>query len=173
MRSRFVGLIVALAATATAAMAQAPVTTGAKVRVAVAPSRARRPATVVSTTRDTLVLRFDDATRRVPVDSIVRLDVATGTHRHPWRGMGIGALAGTVTGVTIGLASGNDKEGFIRFSGGEKAVMAGTVLGAAGGVVGLVVGSLTVHDTWVSVPTDRLRARIAGMPVRFGVVIRR
>lgn len=173
MRKTLGILVLALAAGATIGGAQTPVTAGARVRVAVAPSRARRIATVVSATRDTLALRIDGTTRLVPVDSITRLEVSRGTHRNTLKGLLIGTGVGAATGVTIGLASGKDKEGFIRFSGGEKATMAGLALGAVGGVIGTVAGYATVHDDWVSVPTDRLRARIAGMPVRFGVMIRR
>lgn len=69
-------------------------------------------------------------------------------------GLGLGALAGTVLGVVIGAASGDDKcppENFclIELSAGAKAALGGIVLGGlgvlVGGLLGAVVGSRDVY----------------------------
>ena len=54
--------------------------------------------------------------------------------------MAMGILIGIGTGALIGLASGDDKPGFMSFSAGEKAAILGIFLGAVGLVVGLISG---------------------------------
>ncbi len=56
-------------------------------------------------------------------------------------GLGIGVLVGGITGAVIGLASGNDNEGFIRFSAGAKALMGAVFFGALGGLIGTPIGA--------------------------------
>lgn len=60
--------------------------------------------------------------------------------------MGLGALTGLVIGGVIGLASGDDSEGFLRFSAGEKAIGLGGFFGFIGGIVGLISGLLSSTD---------------------------
>ena len=73
-------------------------------------------------------------------------------------GMGVGFAIGGGLGVLVGLASGDDKGGFFRFSSGEKALVLGTTFGAAGVLIGLVAGAASsTQDRTVSpLPKDDL-----------------
>jgi hypothetical protein len=53
---------------------------------------------------------------------------------------------GFVAGGLMGLASGDDKEGFIRFSAKDKAVIFGMFFGLTGGCLGGVGGVLEGED---------------------------
>ena len=62
-------------------------------------------------------------------------------------GLGLGALAGVVTGVILGYSSGDDECNedqwcILTFSAEEKAVLAGFGLGVLGAGLGLVVGAV-------------------------------
>lgn len=58
-----------------------------------------------------------------------------------------GLLFGAGTGVIIGLLSGDDKSGFIRFSAEDKAVLGGIILSPVGGVLGGITGIGAGKDT--------------------------
>ena len=69
--------------------------------------------------------------------------------------MGWGALIGAGLGAIIGFASGDDTEGWLRFSAGEKALGAGIALGLLGVVTGLIVGiSTSTDDETIEVKSD-------------------
>lgn len=61
-------------------------------------------------------------------------------------GLGYGVLIGVASGVLIGLLSGNDQEGFFRFSAGQKALMFGSGLATLGGVTGGIWGAIKGID---------------------------
>ncbi len=50
-------------------------------------------------------------------------------------------LSGFVLGSVIGLASGDDTEGWFRFTAGQKALFAGVSLGVSGAILGLITGA--------------------------------
>lgn len=54
--------------------------------------------------------------------------------------MGLGLLAGALTGALAGLADGDDTETFLQLSAEEKASIGAIFLGAIGGLVGLIIG---------------------------------
>jgi hypothetical protein len=62
------------------------------------------------------------------------------------KGLGQGFLIGAVPGALIGLLSGDDSGGFIRFTAGQKALIGGLFLGLAGATVGGLVGALAGID---------------------------
>ena len=84
-------------------------------------------------------------------------------HVSVWRGLfrgaAIGAGVGMGVGAVIGYSDGDDPDNmFISFSAEEKAVLGGVTLGAAGLVLGGIVGAVTSGDRWERVP---LRPRVA------------
>lgn len=90
-----------------------------------------------------------DDLRVVSSNSIREITIQSGSAGF-LKGFGIGFLVGGGLGALAGLASGDDKKGFIRFSAGEKAAGAGLTLGLLGGIIGGVVGSAQgVDETYV------------------------
>ena len=69
--------------------------------------------------------------------------------RGAWQGLMIGVLAGTL----IGYASGDDKEGWIRFSAGQKAGITGATLGLVGTLIGVIAGSSA--EIWIPIKGDQ------------------
>lgn len=65
-----------------------------------------------------------------------------------------GALGGLVIGAIIGLASGDDTRGWIRFTAGQKAFMAGISLAGLGAILGLVTGAVSSSSDENIVITD-------------------
>ncbi len=60
---------------------------------------------------------------------------------HFGSGLGYGFLAGAGTGAIIGLASGDEKSGFFRFTAAAKAFLIGVPLGVVGAIVGGIIGA--------------------------------
>jgi len=118
-----------------------------------------RTARVLRVRGDSLILQVAPAeTLAVALAGVTRLDVSTGRSRNALRGAGIGALIGVASGAVMGYASGDDDRGWYSLSAADKAVVYGAALGVPGVVIGLVVGSLTLSDRWISIP---LRSAVA------------
>lgn len=109
----------------------------------------------------------------LPPTSVAKVtDVRHG--RGAAEGAGIGALIGAATGAAIGLADGDDEcspEGwcFLAFTAGEKAVIAGVLLGGVGGVIGLVAGAIT-GSKFVYSYGEQVRVTPTGPPGSVGGV---
>jgi len=70
-------------------------------------------------------------------------------------GLGYGGLAGFLTGALIGLASGDDDPGILKFSAGAKALIGGVALGVIGSAVGLVAGLISsTDDSVITIDSD-------------------
>jgi hypothetical protein len=150
---------------------------GAEVRVTSPGARGRFAVDEVSP--DTLTLR--DPTGivvRVPMTSVQKLSISRGRRSAgsaALRSAGIGFAFGAVTGATIGLVSGDDPPGgLITFSAGDKAMIAGVLLGGSGALLGGVIGLLAPGERWESVPLDDVRAGLSsdggialGLAIRF------
>lgn len=67
-----------------------------------------------------------------------------------FKGMGLGLLIGGASGALLGFASGDDKQGFMSFTAGEKAGMAALGLGIVGTLVGGTVGTIGGLDDKVT-----------------------
>ena len=128
------------------------VDTGSRVRIA-APvfGPGKRVGTVVSLTRDTLVLRQGANTALQPVatSEITALDVSAGTHTRKSKGALLGFVLGAGIAAGIQAATWKKTNGFDFGRGGDAALMAlpGGLIGA---VVGMLVGAQET-DTWVHV----------------------
>lgn len=88
--------------------------------------------------------------RAIAAASVARLDISAGRPRGAGalRGAGIGLLAGSVTGMAIGLASGDD--GF--FSAEQKALALAVALGVPSTAIGAIAGAIMPRELWRSIP---------------------
>jgi len=77
-------------------------------------------------------------------------------------GVGLGILIGGASGALLGLVSGNDTSGFLRFSAGQKAAMGALGLGILGIPVGGIAGALSGIDESID---------IAGLPAASQAII--
>ena len=126
-------------------------------------------ATVVSRSRDTLVVRWPEATGPValPFAGMTRLEVSTGRHRRVLKGMGFGAAIGLAAGSIAGAVSYkpcDTTQPFGCFLAPESRGQATAEGGLVGGVLGLVVGALVgipVREGWQRVSlTERVSVGI-------------
>ena len=136
---------------------------GSRVRIA-APvfGTKKQVGTVVSVTRDTLVLRqgANITTRPVAMSDIATIEVSRGTHTRKGKGALWGLLIGAGTGAVLGYAlyeepkCANDQFfGCINFTVGPDSKGSNAVFsGVGGGIVGALLGTLIgarATDTWV------------------------
>jgi hypothetical protein len=137
------------------ALAQAPpLEPGQRVRVTAPDLGVNRQSAVLETLRGDMLVVVEDSTIRIPVASVTRIDVHRGRHGHPWRGAGIGFLAGAATGAVAGAILCQD--GCIEWDTGAVVALGAAVFSASGAVVGGVVGAFIKTDKWEEVPLDRL-----------------
>ncbi len=131
------------------------VVTGSRVRLT-APSLGLDEAvgTVQETTDEALVVQFEYPRRKETVDrsEIAAMEVSiqgTPGQRKVLKSVGVGFLVGSVSGVLVGLASGDDDpQRWFAYSAGEKAAIGGVALGLTGAAVGLIVGLVRRPGTW-------------------------
>ena len=180
-------LVLALAHPATllsqAAPTAATLAPGARVRITTAGSE-RQIGTVVAQRGDTLLVKWPEVANAVavPLAGISRLDVSTGRHRRVVKGLVLGTAVGGATGALIGAASYEpcDTTEFMGcFLAPKSRMESAAVVGAAGGVLGLVVGSLVGlarHERWQPVSLGERRVAFAVTPrahaTRVGVSLR-
>jgi hypothetical protein len=72
-----------------------------------------------------------------------------------WSGLGVGLVIGAGGGALIGLASGDDRTGWFRFTAGEKATVLGIALGVIGGTLGGIEGALAGADENIRITEPR------------------
>jgi hypothetical protein len=92
---------------------------------------------------------YSGADISIDVPDIKTIKIVKGSGALP--GLAYGFLIGGAVGAAIGLASGDDAPHFVRFTAGQKALIAGAVLGAAGGVIGLIVGGSTGNEQTIQI----------------------
>jgi hypothetical protein len=135
--------------------------TGSRVRIA-APvfGPKKQVGTVVSLTRDTLVLRqgASTASRSVATSDITALEVSRGTHTRKAKGALWGLLIGAGTGAVLGYAfyqepkCQNQEFGCIIFIGPDSKGSNAAFSAVAGGIVGALIGTLFgmgATESWV------------------------
>jgi len=161
------------------------VVTGSRVRLT-APSLglAEAVGTVQETTDEALVVQFEYPRRRETVDrsEIAAMEVSipgTQGQRRVLKSVGVGLLVGSVSGVLVGLASGDDDpQQWFAFSAGEKAAIGGVALGLTGAAVGLIVGLVRRHEVWSPALPENLDltvlplVREGGAGVQVGLTLR-
>lgn len=134
-----------------------PVQAGARVRV-VSSRIGSDPVTgsAVAATADTLVFRpaAENVEFSIPTETMLKLQVAEGTHTRKAKGMLAGFLFGAGTGAILGAAA-YKRDACTDFclfpdSRAFDATIGGAFVGVIGSVVGLIVGAHAV-DTWVPV----------------------
>ena len=176
MRSVTLALAAALLAPCAALGAQtAPLSPGTRVRLTT-PSRphARQVGTLLALKADSIHLRRDGQadSLSIPIAQVTGIEVSSGLRTQGRRGMGIGFLAGAGFGVMIGLADGDEPPGsIIQLSAAEKAMLAGSLLGVAGAVVGGVVGLASRTETWRPVRLADLSGRVGVAPRGGGLAL--
>jgi len=74
---------------------------------------------------------------------------------HFWSGLGVGLAIGAGSGALIGLAAGDDRAGWFRFTAGEKATVLGIAFGVIGGVLGGIGGALEGADQTIKISEPR------------------
>ena len=133
-------------------------TPGSRVRVSY-PDGGSRTGSVVALTADTLELRATGSgySTRLPLVEVSQLEVSRGTKRHP-RYAGVGALIGVTVGAVGGFAAGEDDcaKKWVCISRPGGALIGGAILGATGGVIGLIAGAIP-SESWERVSVAQRR----------------
>lgn len=141
---------------------EARIDAGSRVRIA-APvfGTKKQVGTVVSVTRDTLVLRHGAsiATRSIATSDITALEVSRGTHTRKGKGALWGLLIGAGAGAVLGYALYEEPKcdqgvlfGCIYVLGPDTKGSNAAIGGFGGGIVGALLGTLIgmrATDTWV------------------------
>ena len=116
----------------------------------------------------------------IPIRSIKEAQVSLGRNRNTLKGLGVGALIGGVSGVTLGFLMGDAPADcwLICPTAEEAALYGGGILGALGGVIGLVVGTLTKSDRWENLSLSGMKpsaqvARAGGLNLGFSIPLKR
>lgn len=132
--------------------------------------QALRTGTVVALTSDSLEVQFTGSAEpaRLPLDQVTRLEVSRGSERHPAYAGG-GALIGVAVGAVGGFASGTDdcSRHLVCISRPAGALLGGAVLGAAGGILGLIAGAIP-SETWERVQLEGHRVSLVTPPASHG-----
>ena len=174
MRTITIALVAAMLGPGAALEAQtAPLSPGARVRVTTSgPSPSRQVGSVLELREDSLVIRPDGRadSLAIPLARVTDIELSRGLRTQGRRGLGVGFLVGAGAGVLIGLTDGDDPPGaFFSFSAEEKALMAGSMLGVAGAVVGGLVGLVSRTEKWSRVPLGAATGRVGVAPRPGGV----
>ena len=123
---------------------------GERIRIADASGSGHRVVgSVVRSDADTIGLATESGSVvAIPGQSLSHYEVSRGMRSGFGRGLGLGALAGAIGGSLVGMAAASD-DGFCNTACG---LVGGAVLfGAAGAVVGGIVGASSHYEKWEKV----------------------
>ncbi len=146
-----------------------PLQPGQRVRVTVPDLGITKQAATFDALESGTLVVTADTTMRYPLASVTRLETYAGRHSHPWRGAGIGSLAGWAIGfglwhaADVGCYEGVSQSACAAVLGGGVGAASGALLGA------LVGGFLWKTDKWEEVQLDRLR--VSFVPRRDGFAL--
>jgi hypothetical protein len=119
------------------------VSIGAQVRVTSSALARRIQGVVIGADSDTLTVASGESPTTVPVASIRRLELRTGSKRHVWQGLLIGAALGALVGVA-------EKEPNCSLDGSDTRGECTAYYAMGMGLLGLGVGALVKTDTWTA-----------------------
>jgi hypothetical protein len=134
-------------------------------RIKIKSSGARGDFFVQGAGPDTLhvVKRGNTQTHAVSISSISQLSVSSGERTRMaglGRGAGLGFVVGAGIGGAIGFASGSDSCeggcGMFESTAGEKALIAGAVIGVLSAAIGGALGAANPGERWRRVPVRRV-----------------
>ncbi|MEX1186311.1 MAG: hypothetical protein WEA80_06955 [Gemmatimonadaceae bacterium] len=111
--------------------------------------------TVLEVRGDSVVIAGRHGSRTIALANVTRLDVSTGTRRHVGRGALIGLGVGALLGLTVvdeGVEDCTDEFLIcpVPVSRAQMATAGALVSGAAGVVIGAIVGAFVKSDRWES-----------------------
>jgi hypothetical protein len=148
---------------------------GARVRLVQSDSITRSQAgAVVAVRPDGMTLRRDHPgdTLAIGFAGIQRLDLSRGRHGHALIGLGLGAVGGALLGVAIGSANSGSNGSYQIFSKSDNEVAGAVLFGAAGALVGTVVGAFIRterwHTVWLRSAADHAHASLDLLPYPTG-----
>ena len=143
---------------------EAPIEAGRMIRVG-GSGNGYRVGRVVAVDGNRLTLDTDAGQTTISADSLGDVEVSLGNNRRWAQGWGIGFVAGAGVGGLLGFASGDDPPGtFIRLNAEQKALLAGSLLGVGGSVVGTLIG-LAGPERWVHATRPSTASRVSINPI--------
>jgi hypothetical protein len=117
----------------------------------------------------TLLLRSGEGELAIDATTVERLELLRERRGHALEGFWIGAGAGAVAGAVIGAAEGPSRDDAREWF----AISGAFLLGATGGLLGMLVGSQIGKDRWMDLPRDTyLSGSIGSDGLRFGASVR-
>jgi hypothetical protein len=166
---RVLGLLVIMSLSHLYLAGQAPVTSGARVRITSRNEPQAETGQVLTATADTIVIEvkgirtvnyrqvYGIDTLAFPVADIDRLEASRHTGNSRGRGALIGLFVGAGAGAVIGSATYEPcpAQAWLCFepsSSGEAAVLGAVAFGVLGAGVGALIGSTIPADKWETVP---------------------
>lgn len=114
-----------------------------------------RDAVLVAVDADTLRARIETAEVALPLSEVrdFRVRCPVGAGRSAFRGLRTGLFVGAGTGLVLGLIAGSAEDSYFGDSPVGVALLGAGALGAAGGLVGALIGaSLGQGTAWTRVP---------------------
>ena len=168
-RRHFLIIALAFASSAVAGrvLAQQYVSAGARVRVVDTGTHASLlKGTFVRVAADSVFVTASDSTAFMMLGGPHQLQVSGGRHGHPFKGMGIGFVAGAGLGAIIGSATYSDSDCADAFFCNKKINTGVDAIGGAllGLLVGGIVGASVKTEKWRSI--DHRTVRVAVVPSR-------
>jgi hypothetical protein len=171
VRTSFVTFLVLCLATGIAqlsAQGSYPVESGSLVRFTAPECDAHGEVATFETMRADTLVTIGSRSDRCPLTAVTRLELYGGRRSHPWRGAGIGFLAGATIGIAAFYATTD-----ACFEGSEVSdcalVFGGGGGGLIGAVVGLFVGAVIRTDRWEPVPVGAMGLRPISSPRGLGL----